>query len=216
MNLNRQAGMTLIELMIGIVLLAILLALGAPTFFHWTQNSQIRNAAEAIQNGLMLARAEAVRRNTTVRFQLVTTTTAACALSPTGANWVVSLDNPAGACGATPVRDIPGVVDPAPRIIQVRATAEGSRNAAVNAVDTPAPGVGVSLITFNGTGQALVAATRPININVTNPSGGDCRRDPNTNAWLNGPMRCMRVTVERGGQIRMCDPARAGTDPQGC
>ena len=102
MNLNRQAGMTLIELMIGIVLLAILLALGAPTFFRWTQNSQIRNAAEAIQNGLTLARAEAVRRNTTVRFQLVTTTTAACALSPTGTNWVVSLDSPAGACDAAP------------------------------------------------------------------------------------------------------------------
>ena len=103
MNLNRQAGMTLIELMIGIVLLAILLALGAPTFFRWTQNSQIRNAAEAVQNGLTLARAEAVRRNTTVRFQLVTTTTAACALSPTGANWVVSLDSPAGS-GGTPRR----------------------------------------------------------------------------------------------------------------
>ena len=198
MNLNRQAGMTLIELMIGIVLLAILLALGAPTFFRWTQNSQIRNAAEAVQNGLTLARAEAVRRNTTVRFQLVTTTTAACALSPTGANWVVSLDSPVGACDATPVSDVPGVVDPAPRIIQVRATAEGSRNAAVN-------GNGVSLITFNGMGQASVAAT----IDVTNPTGGTC-------ATAAGPMRCMSVRVATGGQIRMCDPARAATDPQGC
>ena len=97
MNLNRQAGMTLIELMIGIVVLGILLALGVPTFSRWTQSSQIRNAAEAIHNGLMLARAEAVRRNTTVRFQFVTTTTGACALSDTGATWVVSLDTPAGA-----------------------------------------------------------------------------------------------------------------------
>lgn len=191
MNLNRQAGMTLIELMIGIVLLAILLALGAPTFFRWTQNSQIRNAAEAIQNGLMLARSEAVRRNTTVRFQLVTTTTAACALSPTGANWVVSLDDPANSCADAPSDTT------APRIIQVRAAAEGSRNAAVN-------GNGVSLVTFNGMGQASVAAT----ISVTNPTGGTCAAA--------GPMRCMRVTVATGGQIRMCDPARATTDPQGC
>jgi type IV fimbrial biogenesis protein FimT len=191
MNLNRQAGMTLIELMIGIVLLAILLALGAPTFFRWTQNSQIRNAAEAIQNGLMLARAEAVRRNTTVRFQLVTTATNACALDPAGTNWVVSLDNPATHCADAPSDTT------APRIIQVRSAAEGSRNAVVN-------GNGVSLITFNGMGQASGAAT----INVTNPTGGTCAAA--------GPMRCMNVTVATGGQIRMCDPARAAGDPQGC
>ena len=193
MNLNRQAGMSLIELMIGIVVLGILLALGAPTFSRWTQSSQIRNAAEAIHNGLMLARAEAVRRNTAVRFQLVTTTTSACALSDTGANWVVSLDSPAGACDAAPSDNV------APRIVQVRSAAEGSRNAAVNAG-------GVSLITFNGTGQATGGA--PAAINVTNPTGGACAPG--------GPMRCMRVTVATGGQIRMCDPARAADDPQGC
>lgn len=193
MNLNRQGGMSLIELMIGIVVLGILLALGAPTFSRWTQSSQIRNAAEAIHNGLMLARAEAVRRNTAVRFQLVTTTTGACALSDTGANWVVSLDTPAGACDAAPSDNV------APRIVQVRSAAEGSRNAAVNAG-------GVSLITFNGTGQATGGA--PAAINVTNPTGGACAPG--------GPMRCMRVTVATGGQIRMCDPARAADDPQGC
>lgn len=69
MKPDRQAGMSLIELMIGIAVFGILLALGVPTFARWTQNSQIRNSAEAIHNGLMLARAEAVRRNTTVRFQ---------------------------------------------------------------------------------------------------------------------------------------------------
>jgi type IV fimbrial biogenesis protein FimT len=193
MNLNRQSGMSLIELMIGIVVLGILLALGAPTFSRWTQSSQIRNSAEAIHNGLMLARAEAVRRNTTVRFQLVTTTTSACALSDTGANWVVSLDTPAGACDAAPSDNV------APRIVQVRSAAEGSRNAAVDAG-------GVSLITFNGTGQATGGA--PAAINVTNPTGGACA--------AGGPMRCMRVTVATGGQIRMCDPARAADDPQGC
>ena len=193
MNLNRQGGMSLIELMIGIVVLGILLALGAPTFSRWTQSSQIRNSAEAIHNGLMLARAEAVRRNTTVRFQFVATTTSACALSDTGANWVVSLDSPAGACDAAPSDNV------APRIVQVRSAAEGSRNAAVNAG-------GVSLIAFNGTGQATGGA--PAAINVTNPTGGACA--------AGGPMRCMRVTVATGGQIRMCDPARAADDPQGC
>ena len=195
MKSKHQAGMTLVELMIGLALFAILLTMGAPTFSRWIQSSQIRNAAEAIHNGLMLARAEAVRRNTAVRFQLVTTTTGACALSEVGTNWVVNVggqpDSPAGACDAPPSDDV------APRIIQVRSAAEGSPNAFVNAN-------GVPLIIFDGTGQASVATT----IDITNPTGGAC-----TPA---GPMRCMRVTAATGGQIRMCDPARGANDPQGC
>jgi type IV fimbrial biogenesis protein FimT len=60
----------LIELLIGIVIMGILLSLAMPGFQTWLQNSQIRNAAEAIQNGLQRARAEAVGRNTNVELVL--------------------------------------------------------------------------------------------------------------------------------------------------
>ena len=69
------------ELLIGIAIIGILLALAAPNFAVWIQNSKIRTAAESIQNGLQLARAEAVRRNAQVRFQLTTTLDNDCVLS---------------------------------------------------------------------------------------------------------------------------------------
>ncbi|MDP2144992.1 MAG: GspH/FimT family pseudopilin [Gallionella sp.] len=77
---SRPSGFSLVELMIGIAILAILLGLAVPSFQTWLQNSQIRNAAEAVLNGLQRARAEAVARNTNVEFVL-----------GTGSSWVVQL-----------------------------------------------------------------------------------------------------------------------------
>lgn len=63
----RQQGLTLIEIMIGLVLLAVLTTLAVPAYQTWIHNAQIRNAAEGILNGLQLARGEALQRNTPVR-----------------------------------------------------------------------------------------------------------------------------------------------------
>ena len=67
---SKSSGMTIIELMMGIAILAIVLGIAAPSFSQWTRNLQIRNAAEAITNGIQRARAEAVARNTNVSFSL--------------------------------------------------------------------------------------------------------------------------------------------------
>lgn len=82
LQLGRQQGATLIELFIGVVILGILLATGVPAFKVWMQNTKIRTATEAMQNGLQLARAEAVRRNERVRFVL-----------GSGTNWTISTDS---------------------------------------------------------------------------------------------------------------------------
>jgi type IV fimbrial biogenesis protein FimT len=194
--------MTMIELMVGITIVAILFALTAPSFSTWIQNTHIRTGAEALQNGLMLARAEAVRRNTTVRFQLTSTLDNSCALSTTGTNWVVSQDDPTGAC-ASAIPDPSNTSPPAPRLIQVRAGAEGSRNALVAADQ--------STVVYNGLGRVTPVPAGNVNINITNPIGGACLADTTP-----GPMRCLRVVVSPGGQVRMCDPMFASPDPRGC
>lgn len=191
---HLQRGATLAELMIGLAIVALLFAMGAPSFSSWIQNTQIRTSAEAIQNGLQLARAEAVRRNTPVRFQLVSNVTASCALATAGGSWVVSQDDPSGACTSTPSDTV------VPRIIQVRNAAEGSSNAVVAATQ--------AVIVFNGLGRVTPVPAGNIDIDITNPAGGACA--------ATGPMRCLRIRVSTGGQIRMCDPVLASTDPQGC
>jgi len=194
---SLQRGFTLVELMIGVVLLAMILAIGGPSFSTWLQNTQIRNMSEAVRDGLQLARADAVRRNALVRFQLVDVLTNSCALSTSGKNWVVSMDSAAGACASTNMAD--AATPSAPRIVQTRSGGDGSSNAVVSA--------DASSIEFNGLGR-VTAAAADIAINVTNPSGGAC-------AASSGPMRCLRIVVTPGGQIRMCDP-RSGFGSEGC
>lgn len=67
---SRPLGFSLIELLIGIAIMAILVGLALPSFQSWLKNTQIRNAAESITNGLQRARAEAVARNSNVTFVL--------------------------------------------------------------------------------------------------------------------------------------------------
>jgi type IV fimbrial biogenesis protein FimT len=67
---QKPSGFSLIELMIGIVVLAIAMAVGMPSYSQWIQNTHIRNAAESIQHGMQRARAEAVARNTNTTFVL--------------------------------------------------------------------------------------------------------------------------------------------------
>ncbi|MBL8517335.1 MAG: GspH/FimT family pseudopilin [Betaproteobacteria bacterium] len=78
----RTSGFSLIELMIAIAVLGALLAAGVPAFMNWIQNSQIRVAAESVRNGLQLARTEAVRLNTRVRFQLTEATESGWKVNP--------------------------------------------------------------------------------------------------------------------------------------
>lgn len=65
---RRSAGATLIEVVIGIAIVAILVGMALPSFKIWMQNTQIRTAADALLNGLQTTRAEAVRRNELITF----------------------------------------------------------------------------------------------------------------------------------------------------
>jgi type IV fimbrial biogenesis protein FimT len=51
--------MSLIELVVSLVIIGSLLALAAPNYTAWIQNTKIRTTAEAMLNGLQMARTEA-------------------------------------------------------------------------------------------------------------------------------------------------------------
>ncbi len=60
------SGFTLVELMIGLVLLAILLGVGVPAFRSFILDQRLRAASNDLNIALITARSEAVKRNRAV------------------------------------------------------------------------------------------------------------------------------------------------------
>lgn len=153
MNRRHAAGVTLIEIMIALVVMGILIALGVPAFSAFMQNAQIRDAAESIQNGLQIARSEAVKRNVPVTFTL----------NGPNTTWTVAAANPPGA-------DI---------MVQAREASEGSPNVEAS---VPGPGALPVIIVFDGLGKtnltelATIELTNPTGGACdTGPSTGNMR-----------------------------------------
>lgn len=78
----RLAGFTLVEMMITVAVLAIVVALAAPSFANLINNNRLTASANEIVGALQTARMEAVRRNTSVVL-CPSTDGAGC----NGANW---------------------------------------------------------------------------------------------------------------------------------
>jgi type IV fimbrial biogenesis protein FimT len=66
----RARGFTLIELLVGLAIFAILLMLAMPMYTQFMANTQVRNVAESMLNGVRIAQTEAVKRNEAVKFIL--------------------------------------------------------------------------------------------------------------------------------------------------
>lgn len=196
----RSRGVTLVELIVTISVLALLLLAVLPSVGTWMANTQIRNVANSIRDGLLRARSEAVRRNQPVRFSLVELSDSAvmdnsCALSAAGVSWVVSLDDPSDECAAAPSDE------DTPRIVDKRAGGVGGKNVSVHA--TTGAGDDADTVIFNGFGR--VAGANAIGIvDVDHVSPG-------------ADYRALRIVVGSGGTVRMCDPkvVDAG-DPRRC
>lgn len=192
-------GVTLIELMVGLTILAFLLVTGAPSLSVWLGNSQIRGAAESILTGLTQARAEAVKRNTSVRFQLTSTLGNDCALSASGTNWVVNIgatNSPAGSC-ASAISDTT-----APQLLQ-KSIATSSSTVSINASQ--------SALAFNGFGQQVATSSSPANVTIAvTPSGGGTCITP-SGSGTTGTYRCLTIQVTPSGQARLCDPGVSGS-----
>jgi type IV fimbrial biogenesis protein FimT len=177
-------GFTLIELMITIAIFSITLTFGVSSYRTWVQSSQIRNAAESIQNGIQRARGEAVKCNTRVAFVLGATT-----------SWkVIYVDD----CG-----DVAASGIPAGSTLESRSSKEGSSNVTVTATPT-----GAKTITFNNLGtvaanadasatlaqvdfDSTVSAADLRKLRVAIGLGGNARVcDPNLNTSSTDPRRC--------------------------
>jgi len=194
---SNSRGFTLVELMVVIAIVGILVLLGAPEFGVWQANSQIRSVAEAFQNDLRAAQAEAVKRNRRVALVLT--------------NAGVS-DN-TNFAAANPARNWAVITLP------LTGSAEESsfissyiQNAGSNTLITG----GVGAICFNSvgrlTGSAEIARAGNVVCAIDEISYDfDISR---SNLSTDNRLRPLRLQVRLGGQIRLCDPSLSG--PAGC
>jgi type IV fimbrial biogenesis protein FimT len=184
-----QRGVSLIEVAVVMTIFAVLVSQAVPSFAAWIRNTQIRTATEAVQNGLQLARAEAIRRNRSVQFTLD---------DVPGSSWTVG-------CAAPVDEGTPNFEDDGDclGVIQQRAGAGEGTDGAQFAV-TPAA---ARTVTFDSIGRVIVnlgGAPTITRIDATDP------------AMAADAVRPLRITVGAGGDVRMCDPALPASDPRRC
>lgn len=194
-------GFSIIELMVGVVIVGVMLALGIPSMATYLQNSKIGSAAKSYQSGLQLARSEAIRQNLPVEFVLTNAPIVAgiestTALNQNGVNWVVR----------APVLPASGATTYT--LVEAKAALEGSGQAAgtTAAVQVAGSGGFAGVVVFTGLGGTSDGAATALDL--SNPTGGAC--------VPTGPMRCLRVRVSAGGQVQICDPRATAGDSRAC
>lgn len=197
----RQRGFSMIEMAITMAVLGLLLAAVVPTGASWIRNMRLRATAEATLNGLQRARMEAIRRNTSVSFWMVSTPSSGaldntCTLSSSAASWVVSQDSPAGACGVTPSTTT------TPRMVISRSSAEGNGQSITVTARQIDQTTAAQVVTFNGLGRVLTTAidgSNPISVINFSPAASDT------------DSRALRIVLSSSGMIVLCDPALAAS-----
>lgn len=186
-------GMTLIEIVIAMALLAILARLAAPSFTTWTRNTQVRTVADTLQNALRMAQAESVRRGRQMVFSLTNDTPSAASTAvDDGRNWALHV-----------------VPLPTEALVFVQG---GQLEDVAEGVAIAGPGA----ICFNSLGRRVANAAPGVASASCTVVGPDT-----TVAYditRSGADRPLRVTVGLGGQVRLCDPNRslALGQPEGC
>jgi type IV fimbrial biogenesis protein FimT len=188
-------GFTLIEMLTAMAMIGVLVAFGAPSLFSYLQNARVRAAATNFYSAAQTARVEAVQRNTNVELVLTTADPIVdnkdtTELAANAGNWMVRAVDP---------------TDPTKYIfIEGKSAPESGAAAQVLGTVDGNASTQRAKVTFNGLSTTQPptagAATETLNFDFTNPTAGTC-------AAAGGAVRCLRVVVSAGGQVRICDPA---------
>lgn len=199
--MRTQKGLTLIEALVGLVIVAMLFTLGGPAFSTWMANARIRGTAETILAGLQLARTEATSRNAQVRFQLTTSLDNSCDLSVGGPNWIVDVVTADASDSVVNQCDVAASDTVAPHILQKHA---GQETLTGSVVTSTAPSV-----VFNGMGRLAGGPGAALTVTITGSDTSNCKS-------ASGDLNCLQIQVSAAGQIRMCNPVFATGSVQAC
>ena len=196
--LTRSRGVTLIELLIVVAIIALGTALAVPGLRTWTANAQMRNSAGALQASLKLAQAEAVRSFRQVVFYRTSDTTCSAnsTADPAGMRWVVKI--------------LPLVTGGTATAAQCGVMLDNVENFTVS---------GPTAVCFGANGRPLQLTSTETGVGVACSSGTNGRIiygfAPNTTT---SNLRKLQVWLTLGGTVRSCESTRQLSDsvPDGC
>lgn len=191
---RHSAGFSLIELLTAISIMALMTAFALPNLSSWISSSRMRAVADALQAGLHVAQIEAQRRSSTV--VLFMTGSQTCDLTATAA--------PPGNYYFWQARVVPDLLQANPNqaVVQCGALAD--------------VGAGVT-ITASSAALCFGADGRQTSVSSPAGVGVDCTAGPATyQITRSGSDRRLQLTVSMAGAIRMCDPDKPSTAPDGC
>ena len=90
---HRSRGFSLIEMMMGVAILAIVIKLAAPTFSDFIKKSRLTSSTATLVADLNYARGEAIMRNAPVIVCAKASSSTNCSTTPTWqSGWVVCID----------------------------------------------------------------------------------------------------------------------------
>ena len=191
----RARGFTLVELVVTIVVMSVLMALAMPSLFTWVANNKVRTVGDALQNGLRLAQAEALRRSRQVVFSLTNDKAPQTRLTAVtnGSYWSTNFVKSS--------------------TLDASVTSTFIEAGVLTSVGSGVAISGPAAICFSALGR-MVANT------ATGVTGASCATAATTSydITLSGADRPLRVLVNLGGRVQMCDPAKTLADdvPDGC
>lgn len=183
---NNCKGIGLVELLVAIALMGILSSFAIPSYKAWIQNNKIRNSASSIQNGLQLARAEAIKRNQRVQLELRGVNSA----------WTVCVTpSPAGSCpnpdNATTIQSR-SAGDGGSADITVSTTLAGPYVFdALGVLKSPSPAANALIQITVDISPSVLSAAESRDLKVIMGVGGSSRLcDPNLSSSGTDPRRC--------------------------
>lgn len=181
---RAQRGVTLIELMIGVALIAILATLAVPAFVEFRQRTALRGAADQIVTFWGNARFEALRRNVPVKVGFQSNAAGDICIGATTVNPHTDVPCDCFTAGACDVGSYP---------------ARQSDWAGLRVAAQPTLG-------NTDTDDAGVAAIDPKRANLTDPADAG-------SIFLRGPTGPrdyrLNIAIDRNGRAYICEPSDA-------
>lgn len=180
----------MIEMFIVLVVLAVVMAMGAPALSHWLRQAEIRSSAESLRSALQKARTEAIGRNTKI---IITISDA--------------IGHPIWTMGCVGASNLcPAILHTqrAPSDSGVRWGAVTSAGAGNLSVALAAGAALPADVIFSPLGDAPRVANGKEIARVDVMHAGDAT------------VGRLVLRIDGAGNIRVCDPSLATTDVRGC